>query len=110
MSSTISDRYCVTVNQVMMSTVNINMTSSFIDYINNAVIKLPVYLICTCVLFDKVNTQFLCDLMNLYRTVVHTNIKMFVLVLFISIYFSVKNNKDNHISTLTFLNCRNPST
>jgi len=47
-------------------------------------------LIRTCVLSDNWWKSFLCDFAYLYRNVVHTNIKMFILFLYIFIFFSHK--------------------
>ena len=59
--------------------------TSFIGYINNAEIKLMIY-------FNshKLRTSFLCGFMYLYRIIVHTNIKMIILFLYIITFFPEK--------------------
>jgi len=39
-------------------------------------------------------------------TVLHTNMKLFVICLFTYPFFSGKNTIDNHLSTFTFVHCR----
>ena len=77
---------------------------SFTGYLNNTVIKLPIYLFRTCLLSNKLSSSFLCDFMYSYRTVVHTNIKYSYL--FLNIYFFLygKILKTTILSTLTFCN------
>ena len=63
---------------------NTNMMS-FIGYINNAVIKLLInFNLHMCIVILR--KSLLCDFMYLYRTVGHTNIKMFTLFLYILIF------------------------
>lgn len=66
-------------------TIHAQMTS-FIDYVNNIVIKLSIYFNSHMPFVEQLLTSFSSEFMYSYRTVVHTNIKM--LVLFFYIYFS----------------------
>ena len=80
-------------------TIHAQMTS-FIDYVNNIVIKLSIYFNSHMPFVEQLLTSFSSEFMYSYRTVVHTNIKM--LVLFVSrhiIFFRQKNIKNNHLST-----------
>jgi hypothetical protein len=76
-----------------------NMTS-FIGYVNNAVIKLPIYSNSHMHIFRQIKSSFICDFVHLYyRTVVHTIIKMFILFLYIFIFSEKKPLNDLHILT-----------
>ena len=75
---------------------------SFIGYVNNAVIKLPIYFNSHMHIFRQIKASFLYDFVHLYyRTVVHTIIKMFVLFLYIFI-FSEKKPWTNYIYWLVY--------
>ena len=64
--------------------------TSFIGYVNNAVIKLPIYFNSHMHIFRQIKSSFLCDFVHLYyRTVVHTIIKM-LFCFFIYSFFSKK--------------------
>jgi len=83
-----------------VNTCNSNM-SSFIGYINNAVIKLRIYFSSHMGIVKQIININSKRFHAFIWTVVHTNIKM--LVLFLCMLISEKNTKDNHLSTLTFL-------
>ena len=63
---------------------------SFAGFTNNAVIKLQIYFNSHMLIVRQNKASFLLDFIYLYRTVVHTNIKMFALFLYILILFPKK--------------------